>query len=532
MATLRERIEATAARSGRGQVLAGLMLVIALAAMDAAIVATVVPPIVKDLGGFSLFPWLFSVYLLAQAASVPVYSKLADLYGRKPVLLTGVLVFLAGSVLCGIAWNMVALIAFRGLQGLGAGAILPIAMTVVGDIYTVTERARIQGWLSSVWGVAAVVGPATGGLFAEYLSWRWIFYVNLPIGAVAIFMVATRLREQVRRRQHRIDVAGSLLMFLGVGLLVLGLLEGGVHWAWASPQSIAVFTAALLALGGFVWQERHAPEPTVPGWVLARRPALGAALTNLVIGVLMIGMITFLPTYAQGVLGATPTLAGFTLAAMTVGWAGIAAVAGRLYLRIGFRDTALCGMSLTIVAALLLSLLSGGAPLWALALASMLMGVGIGLPAVSLLVGVQSVIGWERRGVATGTALFARMLGSAVGAAVFGSVANSTLASWFRRAPASVRGRLPSVNATGDVLGGAVARAHDAVAGYVRQGLDLAGHRVFRALAVVAVLGIAAILVAPRRYAPLRFEDDPEDPDVPGEPVPGTPPGGTQGGRQ
>jgi EmrB/QacA subfamily drug resistance transporter len=526
MATLRERMDTTAARSGRGQVLAGLMLVIALAAMDAAIVATVVPPIVKDLGGFSLFPWLFSVYLLAQAASVPIYGKLADLYGRKPVLLTGVLIFLAGSVLCGIAWNMVALIAFRGVQGLGAGAILPIAMTVVGDLYTVQERARIQGWLSSVWGVSAVIGPATGGLFAEYLSWRWIFYVNLPIGAVAVFMVATRLREHVVRRPQRIDVAGSVLMFLGVGLLVLGLLEGGVHWAWLSAQSAAVFAAAALALAAFVWQERRAPEPTVPGWVLTRRAPLGAALTNAVIGLVMIGMITFLPTYAQGVLGTTPLVAGFTLAAMTVGWSGIAALSGRLYLRIGFRDTALCGTFLMIAAALLLTMLSGDAPLWAVGLASLLMGCGIGLPAVSLLVGVQSVVGWERRGVITGTALFTRMLGSAVGAAVFGSVANSTLAAWFRRAPEAIRDRLPSVNAAGDALGDTASRAHDVVAAYVRQGLDLASHRVFAVLTGVAVLGIAAVLVAPRRFTTLRFDGDP----APAEPAPQTPP--PEGGPQ
>jgi len=180
--------------------------------------------------GFSLFPWLFSVYLLAQAASIPIYGKLADLYGRKPVLLAGVTIFLAGSALCGISWNMAALIAFRGLQGVGAGAILPIAMTVVGDLYTVTERARIQGWLSAVWGVSAVIGPAIGGLFAQYLSWRWIFYVNLPIGAVAAFIVATRLREQVVRRPHKLDLAGSALVFAGTSLLVFGLLEGGVRW--------------------------------------------------------------------------------------------------------------------------------------------------------------------------------------------------------------------------------------------------------------------------------------------------------------
>jgi EmrB/QacA subfamily drug resistance transporter len=509
--SLRERVETATAQAGRGQVLAGLMLVIALAAMDNAIVATVVPPIVRDLGGFSLFPWLFSVYLLAQAASVPIYGKLADIYGRKPILIIGVLIFLTGSVLCGISWNMVTLICFRGVQGLGAGAILPIAMTVVGDLYTVVERARIQAWLSSVWGVSAVIGPAIGGLFAEYATWRWIFYVNLPIGAVALFMVATRLREQIVRRSQRIDVAGSVLVFLGIGLLVLGLLEGGVHWAWTSAPSIAVLATAVLALGGFVWQERRTPEPTVPGWVLTRRAPLGAALANLVIGLVMIGMITYLPTYAQGVLGTTPLVAGFTLALMTVGWSGAAALSGRLYLRIGFRSTALCGVALMVLAGLLLSLLPGSAPLWTVALASLLVGTGIGLPAVSLLVGVQSVVGWERRGVVTSTALFTRMVGSAIGAAVFGSVANSTLASWFRRAPASIRGQLPSVNAAADALDGTASRAPDAVAAYVRQGLDLAGHRVFHALAAVAVLGVAAVLAAPRRFTTLKFEDDPAD---------------------
>jgi MFS family permease len=237
MTAAAEQTGTTPTRTGRNQVLAGLLLVIALAAMDAAIVATVVPPIVKDLGGFSLFPWLFSVYLLAQAASVPIYGKLADLYGRKPVLIAGVLIFLAGSALCGTSWSMVALIAFRGVQGVGAGAIQPISMTLVGDLYTVAERARIQGWLSGVWGVSAVIGPAIGGLFAQYLTWRWIFYVNLPIGAVALFMVATRLRERVVRRPHQIDVAGSALVFAGIGLLVFGLLEGGVRWAWARSRA-------------------------------------------------------------------------------------------------------------------------------------------------------------------------------------------------------------------------------------------------------------------------------------------------------
>jgi EmrB/QacA subfamily drug resistance transporter len=492
--------------AGRNQVLAGMLLVIWLAAMDSAIVATVVPPIVADLGGFSLFPWLFSVYLLAQAASIPIYGKLADLYGRKPVLLAGVTIFLAGSALCGVSWNMAALIAFRGLQGVGAGAILPVAMTVVGDLYTVTERARIQGWLSAVWGVSAVIGPAIGGLFAQYLSWRWIFYVNLPIGAVAVFMVGTRLREQVVRRPHKMDLAGSALVFAGTSLLVFGLLEGGVRWAWTSPQSLGIFAAALVVLAAFVRQERRAAEPTVPGWVFARRIPLGSALGNAVIGVLLIGMTTFLPTYVQGVHRTTTLVAGFVLAAMSLGWSLSSTFSSRLYLRVGFRDAALVGMALAVLAGLALGLLPGSSPLWGVVAASLLLGAGIGLPSTSLMVGMQSVIGWERRGVATGASMFTRMLGSAVGAAALGSVANSTLAGWFRRAPGELRGRLPDVNSASDALGGG-SRVPAAVADYVRQGLDLASHRVFHALAVVAILGVAAVLVAPRRFRAMRFDE-------------------------
>jgi EmrB/QacA subfamily drug resistance transporter len=507
-----ERAGATPSLSGRNQVLAGLLLVITLAAMDLAIVATVVPPIVADLGGFSLFPWLFSVYLLAQAAAVPIYGKLADLYGRRPVLLVGVVIFLAGSVLCGIAWNMGSLIAFRGIQGLGAGAILPISMTVVGDLYSVTERARIQGWLSGVWGVAAVIGPAIGGVFAEYLTWRWIFYVNLPIGLMAVFMVGTRLRERVVRRPHKLDVAGSLLVFAGTSLLVFGLLEGGVRWGWGSPRSVAVFAAAALTLGAFVYQERRAAEPTVPGWVFARRIPLGSALGNAVIGVLLIGMTTFLPTYVQGVHGTTTLVAGLVLAAMSLGWSLSSAFSSRLYLRIGFRDTAVIGMTLAALGGLALGLLPGSAPLAGVVVASLVLGAGIGLPSTALMVGMQSVIGWERRGVATGASMFTRMLGSAIGAAALGGVANSTLAGWFRQAPGELRGRLPSVNAASDVLGGA-SRASAAVTDYVRQGLDLASHRVFHTLAVVAVLGIAAVLVAPRRFRTLRFDGRAPEPD-------------------
>src|ERR1700722_5691947 len=228
-------ISAPAGVQHRGPILAALMATMALSAMDNTIVATAIPQVVRDLGGFSLFSWVFSAYLLAQTVTIPVYGKLADQWGRKPVLVAGTIVFLLFSGLCALSWNMVSLIAFRGLQGIGAGAIMATVNTLAGDLYDLTERGRVQGWLSSVWGVSAVLGPALGGSLAQYASWRWIFVVNLPVGAVSLTLIGRRLHERVVRARHQVDVLGGVLILIAAGSLVFGLLQGGVAWGWLSP---------------------------------------------------------------------------------------------------------------------------------------------------------------------------------------------------------------------------------------------------------------------------------------------------------
>jgi EmrB/QacA subfamily drug resistance transporter len=497
---------------GRRRVLAGLMLAMALAAMDTTIVATAIPSIVRDLGGFSLFPWVFSAYVLASAVSIPIYGKLADLYGRKPVLLVGTVVFLAGSVLSGLSWNMLALIGFRGLQGLGAGAISPVVTTLAADLYTLEERARVQGLIASVWGISAVVGPAIGGLFAEYGSWRWIFYVNVPIGAAALTVILKGFHEPQAavRRRHRIDYAGAGLLVAGVGLLIFGLLEGGVRWSWGSGRLVGVLAAAALLLVAFAMWERRAAEPMLPPWVFGRRLLVGAALGSASVGLLTIGLTTFLPTFAQGVLGAGPVAAGFVLAAMSIGWPLAASVSGRLYLRIGFRDTAALGALGCLVAGVLFAVLPEGATLWEAGGACFVMGVGLGLLSTPLIVGVQSVVDWNRRGVVTGASMFTRMLGQAVGAAVFGAIANATLHDRFASAPGRIGEELPgSLNAASDALAGGGEHLSAAATAYVRHSLDVATHRVFLALLAVAVLTLVALALTPRRFEELQFEDEP-----------------------
>src|SRR4051794_36201607 len=290
-------------RSERGPVLLSIMLSVGLIAIDSTILATAVPSIVRDLGGFAQFPWLFSIYLLTQSVATPIFAKFSDLHGRKPVMLVGIGIFVLGSILCGFAWNMTALIIFRGLQGLGAGAIQPTSMTIVGDLYSVAERAKVQGYVASVWAMSAVIGPTLGGVFSDYLSWRWIFYVNVPLGAVAAWMLARHLTEDVSRTPHRIDVVGAVLLTAGSTLVIFGLLEGGVLWSWLAPLSIAVLAAGVLLIVAFVAVEARAAEPIVPGWIFRRRLLVGAILTNLAVGVILIGLTSYIPLFVQGVLG-------------------------------------------------------------------------------------------------------------------------------------------------------------------------------------------------------------------------------------
>ncbi|HEY0487551.1 MAG TPA: MDR family MFS transporter [Mycobacteriales bacterium] len=488
-------------RSERGPVLAALMLSTGLVALDSTIIATAVPSVVKDLGGFSQFPWLFSIYLLTQAVSVPLYGKFADVVGRRPVMFFGIGVFVLGSLLCGVAWSMPALIVARAIQGLGAGAVQPMAITMVGDLYTVEERSRVQGYVASVWGIAAVVGPALGGLFAQYLTWRWIFLINLPLAAIAVWMLARHFHERIERRSHRMDYAGAVLLTLGCSLVIFGLLEGGVAWGWTSAASIVIFVAGVVLLGAFVAAERRAEEPILPLWVFGHRTLNGGNLTALAVGALMMGLSSYVPTYVQGVLGTGPVVAGFALAALTIGWPLAATFSGRLYMRIGFRDTALIGTAIVVVGAVLCGLLGAGSTVWAVAGASFVVGVGLGLSSSPTVVAVQSVVGWDRRGMVTGTNMFSRSVGSAVGVAVFGAIANATLADRFASAPAGMGHG--TVDAAVHALDG---HASGPVAAFARSALYDAAHHVFLALIAVAVLAVVAILLMPRKTTPLEFD--------------------------
>jgi MFS family permease len=393
---------------------------------------------------------------------------------------------------------MTALIVFRGVQGLGAGSIMATVATLAGDLYSVRERAAVQGWLTAVWGVAALAGPLAGGAFADYLSWRWIFLVNLPIGALALFLIGAFLHESFERRHPRIDYAGSALVLASISALIFGLLQGGQAWPWLSPQSFAVFSAGAVLLAATAWVERRAAQPVMPGLVWRRRSLAGANLATVAMGMVMMAPSAYLPTFLQSVHRLDAIAAGLVLAAMSFGWSLASAFSGRLYLRAGFRDTAAAGALLVVVASAGFALTHEPRPLWAVVADQVVLGAGFGLLFTPLLVGVQSVVGWERRGVVTGASMFSRYLGQSLGAAVFGALFNAAAAARLAHPPASLDGPWPQ---RVDALIGALHASPPggAVHAYLQETIAAATRSVFAAMAGIAAVALLVLFIMPRR---------------------------------
>ncbi|MFE9137145.1 MFS transporter [Streptomyces sp. NPDC007355] len=533
--------------SRRRPVVLALMLAMGLAALDGTIVSTAVPQIVGDLGGLSVFSWLFSGYLLAVTVTLPVYGKLSDTFGRKPVLIAGTVLFLVGSLLCAAAWDMASLIAFRVVQGLGGGALQGTVQTLAADLYPLKERPRIQARLSSVWAASSVAGPAAGGLLAGYADWRWIFLINLPVGLLALWLIHRHLveparREPARREQAgaeqaggagargegargeqartraggpgskraeprarvRIDWAGALAIFATGALLLTALVQGGVAWPWLSAPSLGLLGGAA-ALGALtVVIERRAAEPIIPGWVWRRRTIAAVNLSLGALGLLMVAPTVFLPTYAQSVLGLGPIAAGFVLSAWTLSWPITAALSNRVYTRIGFRLTAVLGISLALILLLAFPFLPFPGEPWQPALLMLLLGGALGLFQLPLIVGVQSTVPYEERGTTTASVLFCRQVGQSLGAALFGAVANGVLA-----ARLGGTGDLDALARSLDDPGSLTAEATD----HLRRAVDAAVDYVYLGAAAAAALALLALLtLAPRRF-PVLEEGDRRGPE-------------------
>lgn len=477
-------------------IVAGLMLTTFLAALDGSIVSTAMPTITGQLGGFDLYSWVFSIYLLTSTVTVPIYGKLADLFGRKRVLLVGVVLFLAGSALCGYSQDMLQLVIFRGIQGIGGGAILPIAVTILGDLFPLEQRAKIQGFTGSVWGISAVVGPALGGFIVDNTSWRWIFYLNLPFGILAVLTIVIFFHERLNTRNHKIDFMGAFCLLVGTSALLLGLTSGGRDWAWVSGPSLLVFGVAVVGLAGFFMVERVAGEPILPLSLFKNRLILVSGIAALLIGGVMIGVVTYVPLFVQGALGTSATIAGGVLATMSIGWPIAGSFAGRLILRWGYRYTALLGGVILLVSVIMMLVIDRQTSPFYIAFCSLLSGFGLGFSTTSFVVAIQNEVTWERRGVATASNLFLRSLGSTIWVAALGSILNNILVSQTEKLTGGTHNPLDLMNAILNPLAGRTIDA--ATRGAVQTGLEQAFHWVILVEVLSAVIALVIIFQMPR----------------------------------
>ena len=408
-------------QSSRPLIIASVMASMAMVAIEATIVSTAMPQIVAELGDLHLYSWVFSSFLLTQTAMTVIFGKLADLYGRKPVILAGIAIFLIGSVLAGFAWSMPAMIVFRLIQGIGAGAIQPVTLTIVADLYPARERGKVQGYLASVWAISAVVGPMVGGFIIHNLSWAWIFWMNVPIGLASAAGFIAFLRESERHARPSIDFAGAALFMAAIAALMMSLTYAGDDDITRASIAGAVFVVSVLC---FVLQERRAAEPMISFALWSRRPIAACNGATVLSGMILMGATTFLPMYVQGVLHRSPVVAGLALTMMMVGWPVGATLAAKSFHRTGLRPILIGGSAFIPVGAVLLLLLSPGSSPLIAAFGSLIMGFGMGTSSVSSLVLIQEIVDATQRGSATASNLFSRNLGSTLGATLFGAVLN------------------------------------------------------------------------------------------------------------
>ncbi len=478
----------------RNWILAALMLTMFLAAMDIAVISTVIPQIVADIGGFNKIPWVYSIYLLTQTTTIPLYGKMADLYGRKKILIIGITLFLLGSASAAFSWDIYSLIVFRGVQGLGGGSIMATAATIAGDIYSIEERAKIQGWLSSVWGISAILGPVIGGGLTEYLNWRWIFWINLPMGIIAIVLIAIFLKEKITKQKASIDYWGALTIFSLLTAVILFFNAGDKEtWPWISWYSLIFLTATILLIIVAVFVERKAKSPILPGWVLTNPTFLGSNLAVVGLGIAMMGTQTYLPTFLQASLGYDIILSGLVLSAMSIGWPTASALSGKLYLRIGFRNTELIGATVVILSCIGFLLIPWPQNIYLIALDMVFLGAGFGLLSTPTIVGIQSVVGWDKRGVVTGANQFGRYLGQSLGAAIFGAIFNATYTHKFDTSGFD----LPKE--TKDVLNSLPHLSQDAQH-FVRESFNIANQNVFHGMVIFGILTFFVVFwLVPRR---------------------------------
>jgi EmrB/QacA subfamily drug resistance transporter len=473
------------------------MLVLLLASLDQTIVSTALPTIVGDLGGLNHLSWVVTAYLLSATIATPLYGKLGDLYGRKKVLETAIVIFLVGSALCGLAQNMPELIGFRALQGLGAGGLIVVTLAVVGDLVPPRERARYQGYFGGVFGVSTVVGPLLGGFFVDQLSWRWIFYVNLPIGIAALAVIGVAFHARTSKQRHDIDWIGAGLLAILLSSVVLFTSLGGTTWAWTSPQIIGLIVLSVLALPAYLYVEAHATEPIMPLSLFRNRTFSVTSVIGFVVGFALFGGIVYLPLYLQVTKGASPTRSGLQMTPLMVGLLITSIASGRLISKFGrYRVFPILGTAVIAVAMVLMSRLNVGTSLWIATLDSLVLGLGLGMVMQVLLLAVQNSVDPREMGVATSGSTLFRQIGGSIGVALFGAIFAS-------RVHSELANRLPhNVPVPKSVTPATIRQLPPSAHSAFQQAFAVALHPVFLTAAAISLVAFAFTWLL--RDVPLR----------------------------
>jgi EmrB/QacA subfamily drug resistance transporter len=459
-----------------------------LASMEGTVVATAMPTIVGQLGGLSIYSWVFSIYLLTSTTTVPIYGKLSDIYGRKIVYLISMGLFMLGSILCGQARSMEQLIIFRAVQGIGAGGVLPLAFTIIGELFSLEQRARMQGYFSAIWGISAVIGPLIGGFLVDQVTWQWVFYINIVPGLLAMIAVAVSWRDAKRDGAKKVvvDYLGAAFLTLGVLTLLLGLDELGSPLAWG------FLSASALLFGAFVWAERRAADPILPFGLFRDRLFTVSILHGVMAGWALFGSINYIPLFVQAVLGASATQAGISLTPQSLGWTVASIIGSRLLLKMGYRTLALIGMALLAAGMFFMSRIGVHASELQIMLYTTLMGIGMGLSVPAFLIAVQSTVRRDQLGVATSTIQFSRSIGGTLGVTVMGAFLTSRLATTLDAA---------GVNPAGvqlDSLLQPVTNLNATLEGPLRTALASSIANLFVIAFAAAILGLLAVTLAPR----------------------------------
>jgi EmrB/QacA subfamily drug resistance transporter len=413
----------------------GLMIGLLLSALDQTIVSTAMPTVINKLHGFNLYSWVFSIYMLTSTTAIPIFGKLADLYGRRPIYLVGMGFFIVGSALCGLSHNMTELIVFRGIQGIGAGALMPLAMTIIGDIYPPDQRGKMQGIFGAVFGLSSILGPGAGGFIVDHWSWQWIFYVNLPFGIIAAIILSIALKENVKKEKHSIDWFGALTLVGAIVSILLGLVlagntdQPGTHYAWGSPQIIGLFSIGAILIGIFLLIESKAKEPIIPLYLFKNRVITIVSISGFFMGTGMFGAITYIPLFVQGVVGESASKAGYILTPLMLSLIFASIVGGRIISKLTYRTIIMVSMMIMGLGFYLMSTMNVETTNLTVVFYMIITGLGMGSLMPTFTIAVQSAVGPELRGVATSSSQFFRSIGGTMGVSIMGAILATKMAS-------------------------------------------------------------------------------------------------------